>query len=472
MNKIYRYTSVYLAVIAVALAGVAVWMFLNMGDTSEAVNADPPTYGQTVPVTTPPEKNDPRVSIVSFGENLLTKDILAQAKERSSQDSYDFSYLYENLHAAVSGADLATVNQAGPIAKSQGVSAAPLCNSPEELGSQLKALGFGLVNLAGDHMLDKKEPGFTETVNYWKNNPDIRYTGAYLNLEELLKPEISEINGITFGFVGVTGSTNNLNLPADTELRYILSSDEELLKQKIELTAAECDIVIVNISWGNVADTAPAEAQKVLAKKMSDWGADVIIGFRPITLLPVEMIEKADGSSTLVAYSLGCVISQQPSGERVVSGMLKYNVVKNPDTGRTAIQDIQLEPIVTHYATGQKNIKAYLYSQYSDELAGMHGVKANSKNFGMEYINKNVRSVIDAKYLNMPELETETPPTAAPTSAATTVIAQTAPVTTTAAATTTEASAEATTAETATGATTIAEEAAPAPTSAVETGSD
>lgn len=113
------------------------------------------------------EKKEPvKISMLSVGDNLIHDGIYEQAKKRSKNGGYDFSYAYKNIASTVEKADLATINQETIIAKSYEPSGYPLFNSPQEVGEEVKKIGFDVVNLANNHMLDKGAKGLSEAIDF------------------------------------------------------------------------------------------------------------------------------------------------------------------------------------------------------------------------------------------------------------------------------------------------------------------
>ena len=202
------------------------------------------------------------------------------------------------------------------------------------------------------------------------------------------------------GLVGVTQYTNGLSLPKDSELKIIYSADEDIIERKIKNAKENCDMVLVNIHWGNEYQTTPTQDQKNLAAKMANWGADVIIGHHPHVIQPVEFIEKADGTRTLVAYSLGNFISQQNTPARVVGGMLRYTVTKDFNTGKLTVSDVKFEPIVTHYVNGSHDVQIFKLSQYNDDLAKRQSGRLKDSKFSVSYIKEFVSGIIDGQFLD------------------------------------------------------------------------
>ena len=156
---------------------------------------------------------------------------------------------------------------------------------------------------------------------------------------------------------------------------------------------------MVNVHWGEEYTTTPNNDQRELANKMASWGADVIIGHHPHVIQPVEWIDNGNGTKTLVAYSLGNFISQQNTASRVIGGMLHYDLTKDYDTGKTTVDNVVFEPIVTHYVRGSHDVQIYPLSQYTDSLAKAQASRLKQTDFSIKYINDFVGKVIDKQFL-------------------------------------------------------------------------
>ena len=348
--------------------------------------------------TTEPETQELTVNFISVGDNLIHDGIYKQANKRAGGNGYDFSLCYSNVADLIKQADIATINQETVIAKSFEPSGYPTFNSPHEVGDEIVKIGFDVISLANNHMLDKGAKGMQENIEYWDSKTSVVHTGSYKNDEDVNKVEYIEKNGMKIGLVGITQYTNGLYLPKDSELRIIYIENEELIQKKITEAKKACDIVLVNIHWGNEYQTTPTDEQKALAKKMADWGADVIIGHHPHVLEPIEYIEKEDGTKTLCVYSLGNFISQQNKPSRVIGGMIKYTVTVEKPSGKVAISDVQFVPTVTHYVQGVEDVRIYQLSQYTDTLAAKQRGRLGSQSFSISYINNFLSGIIDKQF--------------------------------------------------------------------------
>lgn len=395
-NRIVKiFLTLVLAAVAV-LGAVRLARMIRPGEPTLPASAglwndeEPPSQPPPQPVT---------LKMLSVGDNLIHSGIYEQAKKRAGGNGYDFSFAYGRIAESVAAADIATINQETVIVPGRPPSSYPRFNSPPELGLEVVRLGFDVVNMANNHMLDKGAIGYAAAIDWWDGQENVVRTGGYRNVEERDRLEFIERDGVKIGLIGVTQYTNSLSLPKDSALQIIYTSDEDVIRAKLEAARAACDLVLVNVHWGVEYTTAPTQDQRTLARKMADWGADIIIGHHPHVLQPIEWLKREDGGRTLVAYSLGNFISQQNTPARVIGGMLRYEVTKNPESGEVTVDRVRFETLVTHYVPGSHDIQIYPFSQYSDELAKKQAPRLKSSKFSLAYIDKFVRDVISAEFL-------------------------------------------------------------------------
>ena len=364
-------------------------------ETQSAIESEPEESSE--PESEPEPVFEP-VRLLAVGDNLIHDTLYNQAGRRTGGEGYDFLPVYDNVAELIGKADIAVINQETPLSASNPPSTYPMFNCPTEMGGQLAQLGFDVVNIANNHMLDKTSKGLAEAIDFW-DATGLARTGAYKDTQDLESVEYIEKNGLKIGLVGITQYTNGLVLPSDSPLKYILTSDEATIERKIKAAKAQCDVVLVNVHWGSEYTTTPAQEQRNLAKKMADWGANVIIGHHPHVLQPVEWIENSDGTRTLVAYSLGNFISQQNTAARVIGGMLHYDITKDFETGKVTVSNVRFETIVTHYVSGSHDVQIYPLSAYSDTLAKKQAARIKQSDFSVAYIENFVKEVIPEEFL-------------------------------------------------------------------------
>lgn len=370
-------------------------------DTAASVSeiSQPPEPSEAPEPSAPPVPEPVTVRLKAVGDNLIHSSIYEQANKRAGGNGYDYSYAYENVRDLFADADIASINQESVIAPAFGPSTYPLFNATPELGDLMLELGFDVFNLANNHCLDKGEAGVFSSLDYWAERPNAVTTGVYRNQEDYDQIRTIAAQDVVFSFVGITELTNGLSLPSGSEAIVLLGSEEDQIRERIEKAKEISDVCVVNIHWGNEYTHTPTERQRELAAKLSEWGADIIIGHHPHVIQPIEYIDRPDGSRTLVAYSLGNFISAQDRGERMIGGMLDADITKDFEQDTVSITRCEFVPIITHYDRGFANNRLYPLSEYTEELANAHGVRAYSPNFSREFILETVQNVIDAEFL-------------------------------------------------------------------------
>ena len=85
-------------------------------------------------------------------------------------------------------------------------------------------------------------------------------------------------------------------------------------------------------------------------------------------------------------------------------GFLTLQLEKTTDPDGTvhlAVKNPRLHPTVTHYDGGKANVRAYLYRDYTPELAQAHGVRAKYPEFSYDYIQATAQQYISAEFLEL-----------------------------------------------------------------------
>lgn len=344
--------------------------------------SQPPIEAQTVSAT-----------LLAVGDNLIHDVIYQQALTRGEGKEYQFFPVYSAIADTISQADIAYINQETPIASSKSPSSYPLFNSPPELADTLSDIGFDVINLANNHMLDQGVSGLQETVHLLSNNPNFSVIGV-----NSASPIIN-CNGISFGFVGFTQHTNGISLPKTNSEMIIYTDQLDLIQQQIQEIQNSVDVTVVSVHWGEEGSSAPTPYQKELAQKLTEWGADIIIGTHPHVLQPIEYLTASNGHRSLVMYSLGNFVSAQAERANLVGGIAKLTIEKD-SSEEISIINPHIDFVVTQYGPGYSNLHLVPLEAYTDELATQHGItKRSGQSLSPDYINELIHSVIDPEFL-------------------------------------------------------------------------
>ena len=346
-----------------------------------------------------PVKEPVSLRLVAAGDNLIHSGIYKQANRRAGGNGYDFNYAYEHVKPLING-DINVLNQETLLASPPfEPSNYPMFSSPVEVGDMMIEMGFNVFTLANNHMLDKGTRGIEASLDYWDSKEGILHAGSFRNQAELEEVRSITKKGVKVGFVSATEHTNGLSLPKSSEMKILYTADEETLEQQVRATREQCDIVVVAVHWGVENSQAVSAQQEELAQRLVDWGADVIIGTHPHVLQKIEYLDKPDGGRALVAYSLGNFISAMNRGPCMLGGVLDLTLTKHYDTGAVSVDAAKLIPVVNHFDSGYANIRAYPFSEYTEALAKVHGVRKYTSGFDYEYLKDVLKKAVDPAFL-------------------------------------------------------------------------
>lgn len=328
------------------------------------------------------EKQDPTVSFVAVGDNVMHERLLIDAK---TSNSYDFKPYYENIKPYIQEADLAFINQETVLGGS--ASGFPEFSTPDEMARDLQDVGFDIINGATNHALDKGKNGLLHSIQVFSKYPNLTYIGLYESQEKRNHIEIVEKNGIKIAFLSYNQYTNNHMMPNSYCMNLF---NEDVIKKDVKKAKGMSDFVIVSCHWGNEYSTKPDSFQKKYAQLFADLGADVILGTHTHTLEPVEWIEGKNGHKTLVAYSLGNFIHGMLEEETQLGGMLSFDLKKKDN--ECSIENIVLTPVMNHYTASnlkdvyntRENFTVYRLKDYNEKLASEHALNYY-KNRSIQY---------------------------------------------------------------------------------------
>lgn len=340
-----------------------------------------------------------RVSFAAIGDNLVHPCIYIDARNRAVAGgrAYNFKPPYEDILPLLDAADYAFINQETPMAGAQfGYSGYPNFNSPQDLGLDLVEMGFDIIGLANNHMLDKGAAGYAGTVAFAKTL-DAVTIGAYENEADYNAIRVLEKDGFRIALLAYTYGTNGMKLPASSTLYVPYISDAEITRQVGEAQKL-ADAVIVSIHWGIDNGDTPDPEQKRLAQLMADLEVDVILGHHSHTVQPIVELEGKNGNRTLCIYSLGNIISGMAEPKNMLGGIFAFTLVST--NGEVTYEAVSFTPTVYHFGPSYYNGHIYLLEDYTAELHNGHGTWRQYGNYSTLADMYNIlHRAIEDKYL-------------------------------------------------------------------------
>jgi poly-gamma-glutamate capsule biosynthesis protein CapA/YwtB (metallophosphatase superfamily) len=141
----------------------------------------------------------------------------------------------------------------------------------------LKALRANIIELTGNHNLDRGIPPYLKALNWYKQN-DMEYFGGGANFEEANTPLILTLKESTrIAWIGFNercplgecaGEGPGANRYSDAKAKSMIDS---LRKMGI-------NTIIACIQFSEVDGYTPHTAQRAISKRLIDYGADILIG--------------------------------------------------------------------------------------------------------------------------------------------------------------------------------------------------
>lgn len=153
----------------------------------------------------------------------------------------------------------------------------------------LKNLNISGVSLAHNHVYDNLEDGFKKTTKFLDSN-NIKFLGAGYSDEIAEKPLFLEKDGIKICFLNYVTHDTNPNLPDYCKIK-LNWFDEEKIKNDISKYKSKVNHIVLLLHWGGDYEGSnyPNPIQSVTAKRLIDYGADLIIGHHSHTFQPYEI---------------------------------------------------------------------------------------------------------------------------------------------------------------------------------------
>jgi poly-gamma-glutamate capsule biosynthesis protein CapA/YwtB (metallophosphatase superfamily) len=239
----------------------------------------------------------------------------AEAHRREAADG-GYAWLYAGVADLLSATDLAFANLETPIAPDAGAGTREyVFNAPPEALAALRDSGIDVVSVANNHAFDQGRAGFEETLRRVEA-AGLRAVGAGPP-DRPAGPLRLEAGGLRLAFLGWAHFFNQAGNdcpPAKAggaPCRQAALLDRARAVDAVREAAATADAVVVSLHWGTEYASQPRTEDVELAHQLADAGALVVLGHHPHVLQPVELYRRADGTTAVIAYSLGNFVSNQ-----------------------------------------------------------------------------------------------------------------------------------------------------------------
>ena len=319
----------------------------------------------------------------------------------SSTDSYDFSYVFDDIQNYIESADISIGSLETTFAgKDRGYSNYPTFNSPEQLAYDLSEMGLDVLSTAGNHALDKGFSGLCNTLDVL-DDANISHSGTYRTQEDRDSVLIKDVKGVKVAILSYTYGTNGIPVPYDKDFCVNLI-DRDLIKQDIENAKSQnADVIISCMHWGIEYQTTQNQDQEDLANFLFQNGVDIILGNHPHVLQPMEKrsvtLEDGTVKDCFVIYALGNFICDQNSENTRNSIILNLDITKNVN-GKISIDKVDYVPIYMYKNSNLSIRKMKLLDiekSISDYESGVNTSIGNSTYNVLKNELENIKEIIE-----------------------------------------------------------------------------
>lgn len=327
---------------------------------------------------TEPELRIETIRIKAFGDTMFHMPQVRYAK--NPDGTYNFSESFSEVTEFIKDSDLSVANFESTTNPNREYHGFPMFNSPPAVFYYLKAAGFDVFSTMNNHTLDTGVEGIETTLDAI-SAASLKSFGTSKVGEK--KYEIFETKDTKIGLLGYSESLNGLDSRLDTDEKKTMVNRlvEENIKSDIEeLKGLNCDIILIYPHWGAEYQSQMTTAQRDLAHKMLEWGADIIIGNHPHVVQPSEYYVTSDGRKCFIAYSCGNFLSNQrketmdseetleiPNSQRCEQN-IAYEIIieKNFSENKSTIKDVIYHPMWVGLREGEKRrvVKSHLCTEF------------------------------------------------------------------------------------------------------------
>lgn len=342
-----------------------------------------------------------KISFLGAGDNIVYYGTVRDAQKNASVSgdrAYNFKPIYSEVASLIENADVSFINQETLMCgDGYAFSYYPMFNGPQDMGHDLAELGFDVIGMANNHMLDKGSNGLLKTIEFWDTVP-VTTVGGYKNKEDYNTIRVHEEQGVKIAFLAFAEHTNGLSPSKNNEV-YIPYLNEANIDELVAKAKEVADLVFVSVHWGDEGAFKPNDNQKKYAKIFADSGVDVVIGHHPHVIQPVEWIEGKEGNKTLCVYSLGNFMAEQAYAYNMVGGMISFDIVSVNNTKPT-IENVVFIPTVFDWGAAFYDNRVYLLENYTEEMANNHGIKSYGRKTSLSQLRGYVSSTISDEFLS------------------------------------------------------------------------
>ncbi len=187
--------------------------------------------------------------------------------------------LFADVEEEIKSSDLSFVNLESPltISNQKILKNGPRLKAAPSCIDVIQKVGFSLIGLANNHVMDYGERGLSETI-ICCNNVGLDFVGAGSDLEEAQQIYYKDIKGVMVAIIAIAEYEFSIATTDQAGAAPVNTIDN--YKQILE-AKDNADIVVVTIHGGNEYFSLPRPGLRKTCKHYVDLGVDAIICHHP-----------------------------------------------------------------------------------------------------------------------------------------------------------------------------------------------
>ncbi len=190
----------------------------------------------------------------------------------------------------------------------------------------VRGAGFEQVLVNSSHVLDQGIQGVNQTADALAQKG---MTGTGVTAGSAAQHRMIQLNGVRIALLTYAEAlTAKGKIARESQPGVMqLYSQQQAVKDIADFRARGADFVIVCLHWGKRDTASVTSAMRNTAYALTEAGADLILGYHPSRVLPMETVsvpnENGIQRQCLIAYSLGTLLCESREGYDI-SGLLLH----------------------------------------------------------------------------------------------------------------------------------------------------
>lgn len=274
--------------------------------------------GTAAPQAYPTISNDPISITMTIGGMLRFESDIQASYSLDSDDQGILAPLVPRLNADLNimGLDQVLKGADDPVSD---------VLMPVEALDMIKASGINALVMTGERILDGGLAAAQSTLD--------AISARRLRAIGLGEGKVTSfrINGLSISWLHASERLSAAGHKAtsdDERASFMFPYNVDTLIGQVAALKEQADIVIVSLNWQTLAGQTPTAAQRTIAHRLGQAGADMIVGMGGELVQGLELYQlKENGDErrdVLIAYSLGNILTEKRNKRELLAGALVH----------------------------------------------------------------------------------------------------------------------------------------------------